>query len=130
MSYARSVLHVDVNAAFLSWSAVHRLRHGETLDIRTIPAVIGGDTETRHGIVLAKSDMAKKCGIVTGETLFSARCKCPELSVYPPLYPVYAVYSQKMYQLLSTYTPVVERYSIDECFLDLTGSLTMLRMTA
>ncbi len=129
MHYERAILHVDVNAAFLSWSAVHRLRQGETLDIRTIPAVIGGDSDKRRGIVLAKSDAAKKQGITTGETLFSARCKCPDLAVYPADYPIYAASSEKMYQLLTAYTPLIERYSIDECFLDLTGSQRMLDMT-
>ena len=78
----REILHVDVNNAFLSWLAVDRLEKGEKLDIRTIPSVIGGDEKQRHGIVLAKSNLAKQFGIKTGEPLFSARKKCPTLRIY------------------------------------------------
>lgn len=130
MKYQRAILHVDANAAFLSWSAIERLNHGEALDIRTIPAVIGGDEEKRHGIVLAKSDPAKKIGIYTGETLFSARYKCPDLMVYPADLSVYSAFSYKMYRLLTAYTPLIERYSIDECFLDITGMEKILNMDA
>ena len=73
----RKILHIDVNNAFLSWTAVDMLENGSKLDIRNIPAVIGGDEDNRRGIVLAKSNLAKKYGIVTGETLYSARKKCP-----------------------------------------------------
>ena len=61
----RQILHVDVNNAFLSWSAVEMLKNGYNIDIRTIPSVIGGDEEKRSGVVLAKSNVAKKFGIVT-----------------------------------------------------------------
>ena len=81
----RQILHVDVNNAFLSWSAVDMLKNGATIDIREIPAVIGGDESRRAGIVLAKSMKAKECGISTGETLYQARLKCKNLIVYPPL---------------------------------------------
>lgn len=119
----RQILHVDVNNAFLSWSAIERLKNGETLDIRTIPAVIGGDEQKRSGIVLAKSMKAKAVGIVTGETLYMARKKCPNLKVYPGDYKTYYMYSDKLYNLLLEYTDKIERYSIDECFLDMTGYL-------
>ena len=91
MSMAEPVIfHVDVNSAFLSWEAVYRLETlGEKLDIRTIPSVIGGDEEKRHGIVLAKSDVAKKCGISTAEPLALARRKCPGLKVYPSNFSLY-----------------------------------------
>ena len=75
----RIIFHIDVNSAFLSWSAVDRLEHGETLDIRTIPAIIGGDSATRHGVVLAKSVPAKAYKIVTGEPVANALRKCPTL---------------------------------------------------
>ena len=65
----REILHVHVNNAFLSWLAVYKLEQGESLDIRTIPAVIGGDEKQRHGIVLAKSNLDKQFGIKTGEPL-------------------------------------------------------------
>ena len=80
----RIIFHIDVNSAFLSWSAVDRLEHGETLDIRTIPAIIGGDSATRHGVVLAKSVPAKAYKIVTGEPVANALRKCPTLMLVPP----------------------------------------------
>lgn len=119
----REILHVDVNNAFLSWTAVERLKNGETLDIRTIPAVIGGDESKRSGIVLAKSNIAKTFGVVTGETLYQARMKCPKLQVYSSNYKVYKQYSDKLYNLLLEYTDKIERFSIDECFLDMTEYL-------
>ena len=119
----RQILHVDVNNAFLSWTAIHRLNKGEKLDIREIPAVIGGDEERRSGIVLAKSMKAKVCGVVTGETLYQARKKCPGLKVYTGDYQVYKKYSEKLYKLLLEYTDKIERFSIDECFLDMTEYL-------
>ena len=76
--------HVDVNSAFLSWSALKSLQDGGTVDLRTIPAVVGGDEAKRHGVVLAKSAPAKKFGIQTGESLFAARAKCPGLTIVPP----------------------------------------------
>ena len=79
----RIILHVDVNNAFLSWTAVDILQKGSKTDIRNIPAIIGGDQALRQGIVLAKSTIAKKFGIVTGETIYSAKKKCPNLKVFP-----------------------------------------------
>ena len=119
----RQILHVDVNNAFLSWTALYKLNKGETVDIRTIPAVIGGDETRRAGIVLAKSQLAKSCGVVTGETLYQARLKCPNLEVFPPIFPVYKEYSNMLYKLLLEYTDKIERFSIDECFLDMTECL-------
>ena len=118
----RIILHVDVNNAFLSWTAVDMLHKGNKVDIRNRYAVIGGDEATRHGIVLAKSMPAKKCGVVTAETIFSARRKCPYLEVYPPQFKVYKKYSDRMYTYLCNYSNKIERYSIDECFLDYTDS--------
>lgn len=119
----RVILHVDVNNAFLSWTAIERLKNGETIDIREIPAVIGGDEDRRSGIVLAKSMSAKKCGVVTGETLYIARQKCPGLQVFKGDYKKYGYYSNLLYQLLLEYTDKIERFSIDECFLDMTHYL-------
>lgn len=118
----RIIFHVDVNNAFLSWTAIYLLKNGYKEDIRTIPSVIGGDEKLRHGIVLAKSPIAKKYGIVTAETLYSARKKCHNLQVFPPNYAFYKEQSKKLYNYLSSYTPIIEQYSIDECFLDLTGT--------
>jgi len=118
MESNRMIFHVDVNSAFLSWSAVEALQRGESIDIRTIPSVIGGDESSRRGVVLAKSVPAKPYGIVTGESLFSARRKCPELVVVPPNFNTYEKCSRNMMNLLSEYTPLIEQYSIDECFLE------------
>ncbi len=118
----RIIFHIDVNNAFLSWSAVDLLNKGFKQDIRTIPAVIGGDETKRRGIVLAKSPVAKKYGITTAETLYSARKKCPKLQVFPPNYAWYRKCSKNLMQYLSTYTPELEQFSIDECFLDFTGT--------
>lgn len=119
----RQILHVDVNNAFLSWTAIHLLKQGETLDIRTIPAIIGGDEKQRHGIVLAKSPVAKQFGIKTGEPIYFARKKCPSIKIYSSDFKVYYSYSNALYQLLLEYTDHIERFSIDECFLDITQFL-------
>ncbi len=114
----RIIMHIDVNNAFLSWSAVDLLNKGYGYDIRDSYAVIGGDETTRRGIVLAKSPLAKKIGIQTGETLYSARKKCPALRIFPPNYLWYQEMSAKLFELLSKYTCDIEVFSIDECFLD------------
>lgn len=123
----REILHVDVNNAFLSWTAVEKLKNGETIDIRTIPAIIGGDEAQRKGIVLAKSNIAKQFGIQTGEPIFFARKKCPNIQIFQGDFNVYRKYSNALYNLLLEYTDKIERYSIDECFLDLTGYLPKTR---
>lgn len=117
----RQILHVDVNNAFLSWTAVERLKNGESLDIRTIPAIIGGDESQRRGIVLAKSNLAKQVGIQTGEPIYFARKKCPNLQMYQSDFSVYRKYSNALYNLLLEYTDKIERFSIDECFMDMTN---------
>ncbi len=121
MEKKRIIFHVDVNNAFLSWTAVKMLEEGSTLDIRTIPSVIGGDEENRHGIVLAKSPIAKKYGIKTAETLYEARRKCPSLKTYPSDHDYYKMKSNELYQYFLTITPNVEPFSIDESFLDMSG---------
>ena len=117
----KQILHIDVNNAFLSWSAVERLKKGEKIDIRTIPAIIGGDEAQRKGVVLAKSNIAKQFGIKTGEPLFFARKKCPSVQVFQGDFKTYYKYSNALYNLLLEYTDKIERFSIDECFLDMTG---------
>lgn len=119
----RKILHIDVNNAFLSWTAVDMLEKGSKIDIRNIPAVIGGDEKARRGVVLAKSNIAKKFGIVTGETIYQARKKCPNLKVFLGSYDRYHEYSNKLYNLLLEYTDKIERFSVDECFLDMTEYL-------
>ncbi|AQR93109.1 DNA polymerase Y family protein [Clostridium saccharoperbutylacetonicum] len=114
------IYHIDVNSAYLSWTAVKLLQYGREIDIRTIPSVIGGSEENRHGIILAASIPAKKYGIKTGEPIYSAKLKCKELVVYPPDYNWYVKSSDALYKLLNEYSPKIQRYSIDECFMDAT----------
>ena len=123
MEKQRQILHVDVNNAFLSWTAIDRLKQGEKLDIREIEAVIGGDETKRSGIVLAKSMKAKRKGVCTGETLYQARLKCPNLQVFKGNYKSYKKHSNDLYKILLQYTEKIERFSIDECFLDMTNYL-------
>ena len=121
----RVILHIDVNNAFLPWTAVEMLKNGSKIDIRNRYAVIGGDEDARRGIVLAKSNPCKRRGVVTAESLYQARRKCPYLEVYKGDFLVYSKYSDMMYNYLLTYTDIIERYSIDECFLDYTGSVKL-----
>lgn len=121
----RIILHVDVNNAFLSWTAVWMLKNGSKKDIRERYAIIGGDETERRGIVLAKSNPCKRKGVVTAEPIYSARRKCPYLEVYEPNFKVYKYFSDKMYEYLCQYTNIIERYSIDECFLDYTNSANL-----
>ena len=114
----RIIFHIDVNNAFLSWTAIDLLNQGYKYDIRSSYAVIGGDPKARKGIVLAKSNSCKKLGIKTAETLYEAKKKCRVLKIYPPNYKFYSEMSNKLFKLLSKYTPDIEIASIDECYLD------------
>ena len=118
----RIIFHVDVNNAFLSWTAVLLLKKGYPIDIREIPSIIGGSETERRGIVLAKSPVAKRFGIKTAETIYQAKRKCPNLKVFPPNYRWYYEQSTKLFEYLSQYSPVLEKFSIDECFIDMTGT--------
>ena len=119
----RIIFHVDVNSAFLSWSAVYRLEElGETLDLRTVPSVVAGERDIRRSIVLAKSIPAKKYGVKTGEPLGMAREKCPQLQVVPPDYELYVTASRSFIRVLREFSPLVEQYSIDEAWVDMTGT--------
>lgn len=111
-------MHIDVNNAFLSWTSVNLLKNGYNEDIRNSYAIIGGDESKRHGIVLAKSPLAKKIGIKTAETIFSAKRKCSSLKIFPPDYKLYKQMSNKLFSLINKYTPDIEIASIDECYLD------------
>jgi len=115
------IYHIDVNSAFLSWTACARKEAGIKPDIRDIPAVIGGSEKSRHGIVLAKSISAKEYHIQTGESLFSARRKCPNLTVVAPDYKQYVRRSAELIRMLNEYTPKVQQYSIDEAWMDMSG---------
>ena len=114
----RIIFHIDVNNAFLSWTAIDLLKKGYKEDIRNIVSVIGGDEKNRNGIVLSKSTPAKKYGIKTAETLYSARKKYKNLKVFPADHKYYSEMSNRLFKLLSNYSPDIEVASIDECYLD------------
>lgn len=119
----RVIFHVDANSAFLSWTAVYKVKVlGEEQDIREIPSVVAGDKASRHSIILAKSVPAKKYGIQTGEPLFLALEKCPDLVIVPPDYELYVEASRHFVKMLRQFSPVVEQYSIDEAWVDMTGT--------
>ena len=119
----RIIFHVDANSAFLSWTAAYRVNVlGEKVDLRDIPSVVAGDKASRHSIILAKSTPAKKYGIHTGEPLFQALEKCPELVIVPPDYSLYVEASRRFVEMLRQFTPNVEQYSIDEAWADMTGT--------
>jgi len=117
----RLIFHVDVNSAFLSWEAVRRVKNGEP-DIRLIPACVGGNPSSRRSVVVAKSIPAKKYHIVTGEPVSAALRKCPDLLVVPSDFRLYAKCSKAFKDICREYAPVLEEFSIDECFLDMTGT--------
>jgi DNA polymerase IV len=119
--YIRTIMHIDVNSAFLSWQAVYNLQMGDGIDLREIPSVVGGSQADRRGIVLAKSTPAKAYGIQTGEVMWQARQKCPNLVSVPPNYELYMKCSNALYELVKEYSPKIQRFSIDEVFLDYTG---------
>lgn len=118
----RVIFHIDVNSAFLSWEAVERLKHGETVDIRTIPSAVGGDIATRHGVILAKSVPAKKYAVTTGEPVVDALRKCPQLFLVKPDHELYRRNSRAFIAILRQYSDVIEQFSIDEAFVDMTGT--------
>lgn len=119
----RVIFHVDANSAFLSWTAAYRVKVlGEKEDLREVPSVVAGDKDSRHSIVLAKSTPAKKYHIDTGEPLFQAQQKCPELRVVEPDYGLYVEASRHFIQMLRHFSPNVEQYSIDEAWVDMTGT--------
>lgn len=112
--------HIDVNSAFLSWSAVKMLEEGSDIDLREIPSIVGGDPATRHGIVTAKSIPAKKYGIETAEPVASAMRKCPNLVIVQSDFAYYKMKSNQMMEYLRGICPALEQASIDECYLDYT----------
>lgn len=119
----RIVFHIDVNSAFLSWTAAHRMCVlGDGFDLRTVPSVVAGDKKSRHSIILAKSGPAKKFGIQTGEPLGKAMEKCPNLVVVEPDYELYVTASRSLIAMLREYSPLVEQFSIDEAWIDMTGT--------
>lgn len=117
---SRLIFHIDVNSAFLSWESARRVKEGLP-DLRDIPACIGGDPKKRTGIVVAKSIPAKKYGIQTGEPMAMALRKCPELVIVQSDFELYVKCSRAFKEICASYTPIMESFSIDEVFLDMTG---------
>ena len=117
----RLIFHVDVNSAFLSWEATKRVKQGLP-DLREIPSCIGGDPKKRTGIVVAKSIPAKKYGVQTGEPVGLALQKCPDLVCVPSDFALYDRCSKAFKSICASYAPVMESFSIDEVFLDMTGT--------
>lgn len=119
----RIIFHIDVNSAFLSWEAVYRLAHrGGKQDLRKIASAVGGDASLRHGIILAKSIPAKRYGVKTGEAVWEAKMKCPDLVLVPPNYGLYERCSAAFMEILRDYSDAVEPYSVDEAFVDMSAS--------
>ena len=114
------IFHIDVNSAYLSWTATEQLKNGAEIDIRTIPAIIGGDQKSRHGIVLAKSIPAKRYGIHTGEPVANAFRKCSNLKSFPPDHKMYREKSRELMAFLAEFCPNIEQVSVDECYMDVT----------
>lgn len=117
----RIIFHIDVNSAYLSWTSVEHLKNGDGIDLRGIPAIIGGDQKSRHGVVLAKSGPAKAFRVRTGEPIVDALRKCPNLVIEPPDHHLYHEYSRRLMELLSEYSPDLEQVSVDECYMDFSG---------
>lgn len=112
----RVILHCDLNNFFASVS----LLFNPTL--KNLPVAVCGDEEARHGIILAKNEIAKKLGIKTAETIFEAKKKCPDLVLLPSMMDKYVEHSKKVIEIYSRYTDMIEPFGIDECWLDVTGS--------
>ncbi len=115
------IFHIDVNSAYLSWTAVEQLKNGSAVDLREIPAIIGGDQKSRRGVVLAKSSAAKRYGIRTGEPVANAFRKCPGLVMYPPDHEMYREKSRLLMEYLRTFTKELQQVSVDECYMDFTS---------
>ena len=111
----RTILHCDLNNFYAS---VEQKLHPE---YDGMPLAVCGNPEARHGIVLAKNQLAKKAGVQTGETLWSAKQKCPDIVFVPPHFDVYVKYSKQVFEIYTSFTDRVESFGIDECWLDVTG---------
>ena len=120
-STERLIFHIDVNSAFLSWESARRVSQGLP-DLREIPSCVGGNPKKRTGIVVAKSIPAKKYGIQTGEPVAMALRKCPNLVIVPSDFELYDKCSRAFKAICASFAPVMESFSIDEVFLDMTGT--------
>lgn len=119
----RIIFHIDVNSAYLSWSALKNLANGDPVDLRKVPSIIGGDIEKRHGVVLAKSIPAKAYHVTTGEPIVNALRKCPHLVIDSPDHTLYHQRSKELMRFLSDICPDIEQVSVDECYMDYTSVL-------
>ena len=117
MDTSRVVLHVDMNCFYAS------VEMAERPELRGLPVIVGGDEESRHGIVLTASYPAKRRGVKTGSALWEARRACPDAVIVPPRYGLYQRYSRLARQIYNQYTDLVEPFGLDECWLDITHSL-------
>ncbi len=113
----RCILHVDLNNFYASVECLYRP------ELANKPVAVSGDIEARHGIVLAKNQLAKKCGVTTGEAIWQAKTKCPNLVLIPPDFKKYLRFSRLARQIYGDYTDQIEPFGIDEAWLDVTGSL-------
>lgn len=114
----RVILHVDLNNFYASVECLHHPQ------LRDKPVAVGGDSQARHGIVLAKNELAKSCGVKTGEAIWQALEKCPPLVVVPPHFQQYLRFSRMARNIYLDYTDQMEPFGIDECWLDITGTLS------
>lgn len=112
----RTILHSDLNNFYASVECL------DNPSMRTFPVAVAGDVEARHGIVLAKNYIAKGFGVATGDPLWRARQKCPDIVFIPPHYDKYVEYSGQVREIYGEYTDQVEPFGLDECWLDVTGS--------
>lgn len=119
MPFKRVIFHIDVNSAFLSWAAVKILSEGGP-DIRLVPSVVSGDPSDRRSIVTAASLPAKKLGIKTAQPIGMALRTCPELVIVPGDWEWYRECSEGFMEICRSYSPVLQKFSIDECFIDMT----------
>ena len=120
MNSDRRILHCDMNSFYASVELLSRP------DIKEKPVAVAGDPDSRHGIILAKNELAKKFGVVTAETIQSAKRKCPELVTIPPHHDKYREYSHMLNSIYLEYTDLVEPFSVDESWLDVTASEMLL----
>ncbi len=112
----RVILHCDMNGFYASVELLSRP------DLRDKPMAVCGDPKSRHGIILAKNEIAKKYGVVTAETIWQAKKKCPDLQLVKPHHDRYKEFSEKINKIYLSYTDMVEPFSIDESWLDVTAS--------
>ena len=113
----RTILHCDLNGFYASVECLHRP------ELKDVPMAVCGDVEKRHGIILAKNELAKKFGIMTAETVWQAKKKCPGLVLAAPRHDEYEKYSGLVNQIYERFTPLVEPFGIDESWLDVTGTM-------